>query len=106
MKLTRRIKSRFTAKAPEVTTVPFIIYDEGHSVFAQTSEEQSAFAALVQSHRTQGTRSMIATQAVIKANSGKRTRFIGDTRWSDGAPLKAAPKKFQPAQIARQVIAF
>lgn len=45
---------------------------------------------------------MIATQAIIKSNSGKRVRFIGSTRWSDGALLKAAPKKFVPAHAVRK----
>ncbi|MDO3615370.1 hypothetical protein Q3O97_05890 [Ralstonia pseudosolanacearum] len=46
--------------------------------------------------------SLIATQALIKGNSGKRIRLIGTVRLANGDPVKPAPKKFLPAQVLRR----
>lgn len=101
MKLTRKSKTRSIPKAPKSPS-PWIVLDERDLFFARSDEDRKAFASMVQSQRKLGARSMIATQAIIKTNSGKRVRLIGSARWSDGAPAKAAPKKFVPSQVARQ----
>lgn len=46
--------------------------------------------------------SLIATQALITRNSGKRLRLIGTERKTNGDPVKPAPKKFLPAQVLRR----
>lgn len=46
---------------------------------------------------------LIATQAVMRFNSGKRLRFLGATKRADGSPLKPTPKKFIPAQVQRRL---
>jgi len=96
MKLTRQIKARFVPKPPKR---PFIIFDEAHLLL---SPRNAGLASMMQSQRRPGARSMVATQALIKSNSGKRLRFIGSSCWSDGAPLQPAPKKFVPAQVVRR----
>lgn len=45
---------------------------------------------------------LIATQAVMRFNSGKRLRFLGATKRADGSPLKPTPKKFIPEQVQRR----
>lgn len=99
VKLTRQIKARSTPKAQES---PWVVVDEAHSFFDPTKVNRDAFASMVQAQRRPEARLMIATQAMIKSNSGKRERFIGDTRWSDGTPLKAVPKKFVPPHAIRK----
>lgn len=48
-------------------------------------------------------RRVVATQAIMKFNSGKRVRFICSAHWEDtGEPVKSAPPKFLPAQVLRR----
>lgn len=47
----------------------------------------------------------IATQAIMRSNSGKRLRFLGSMKRADGSPLKPVPKKFIPAQVQRRLAA-
>ena len=96
MKLTRQIKARLVPKSPKG---PYIIFDEAPLLFRPSND---GLSSMMQFQRRPGARVMVATQAVIKSNSGKRLRLIGSTRWSDGAPLKSAPKKFVPAQVVRR----
>ena len=46
--------------------------------------------------------SLVATQALIKRNSGKKLRLIGALRMVNGDPVKPTPKKFLPAQVLRR----
>jgi hypothetical protein len=46
--------------------------------------------------------SLIAKQALIERNSGKRLRLIGSVRLANGDPIKPAPRKFLPAQVLRR----
>lgn len=46
--------------------------------------------------------STLATQAMMRFNSGKRIRFLGRVTRADGSPLKPFPKKFVPKQVVRR----
>lgn len=72
----------------------FLMLDEFH--LATSALDLRAFAVEPRSP------SLIATQALIKRNSGKRVRLIGTVRLANGDPVKPAPKKFLPAQVLRR----
>jgi hypothetical protein len=74
----------------------FIIMDEFHLL----AGEPACSTAMQSFRRPTG---FIATQAVMRSNSGKRLRFLGSTKRADGSPLKPAPKKFIPAQVQRRL---
>jgi hypothetical protein len=82
----------------------FVIFDEAHLLLGIGGSAASLSTTAMQM-RTFAVprRRMIATQAVMKFNSGKRVRFLGSTRWEDtGESIKATPKKFVPAQVVRR----
>jgi len=79
-----------------------VILDEFH-MFAPAGGAMSGVLAMGQAMRKPGSRRAIATQAVMKFNSGKRLRFLGFSRWEDtGELVKLVPKKFLPAQVLRR----
>ncbi|MBA9859832.1 hypothetical protein [Ralstonia insidiosa] len=73
---------------------PLLFLDEFH--LEAPAADLRAFAAAPRSS------SLIATQALIKRNSGKKVRLIGTVRLANGDPVKQAPKKFLPAQVLRR----
>lgn len=76
----------------------FPILDE-FSYYAGTESMRN----LLKMTRIESTRKMLACQAVMFFNSGKRTRFIGSVRWEDtGLPVMARPRKFLPSQVLRR----
>lgn len=93
----KRIQSKRT-NARIRTAMPFVI-DEMHLM--TTSPAYSSALQNWQSNFRRPNAGFIATQAVIRSNSGKRLRFVGVTKHADGSPLKPAPKKFIPAQVQR-----
>lgn len=81
-----------------------ICLDEFHTIAARGSSLGSLLN--MGRMRLPSQRRMITTQAFMKFNSGKRVRFLGDTRWEDtGEAVKLAPKKFIPAQAVRRAAA-
>lgn len=81
-----------------------IICDEAHLLFgAFDSVNVLSKMAMFTRKASFPARQMIATQAMMKFNSGKRVRFLGSARWEDtGEAIKPAPKKFVPAQAVRR----
>lgn len=93
-----KIAKRKTYRARQTKPPMFILDEFNH--FGSSPNELPAMS------RTKVTRRVIATQAVMKFNSGKRVRFLGSTHWEDtGESTKPAPKKFVPAQVLRRAAA-
>lgn len=81
-----------------------LILDELHTI----AREGGSFGAVLSmgQMRKRSTRQAIATQAIMKFNSGKRVRYLCSARWEDtGESIKPAPKKFVPAQVVRRATA-
>ncbi len=79
-----------------------IIADEFHQ-FAAPGSPMRRLLDIGQQFRKPGARRIVATQAVMKFNSGKRVRFLGSMRYEDtGEAIKPTPTKFVPAQVARR----
>jgi hypothetical protein len=92
MKITKRKNSPV-----RVTTTPMtVVLDEFHQ-----------FASIPARRHFGSDRppALIATQAVVLRNSGKRVHFIGSIKWANGDPIKPEKKKFLPAQVLRRLAA-
>jgi hypothetical protein len=99
MKRTRRIKEVLRHRQPVVKQV--LIYDEFHTMLA-TSTMRSHVVEVERKWRRPGA-GVLVTQAILRANSGKRVRFLGSARRADGSPLGPAPKRFVPVQVKRRL---
>lgn len=92
MKIAKRKQKNVRANGGSAK--PLLFLDEFH--LAAPALDLRAFAVESRSP------SLIATQALIKRNSGKKVRLISTVRLANGAPVKPAPKKFLPAQVLRR----
>lgn len=95
-------KSKRMQRKP-IAPPKLVIYDEAHKLLGSSDFMGALHRA--QSHVRRPSAVLVATQAMMKFNSGKRIRFLGAVRRADGTPLKPAPKKFLPAQVIRQMAA-
>lgn len=93
MKISKRKQKN--VRAIGAPTKQLLMLDEFH--LAVPALDLRAFAVESRSP------SLIATQALITRNSGKRLRLIGTVRKTNGDPVKPAPKKFLPAQVLRRL---
>lgn len=85
------------ARQPELLVIDEMHLLTGSQAFSSAMQKwQSDF-------RRPNAEAFIATQAIVRSNSGKRLRFLGVTKRADGSPLKPAPKKFIPAQVLRRL---
>lgn len=75
-----------------------IIVDEFHQAFGSNMFNigQSAF-------RGRAPNRMVATQAILTRNSGKRVRILGRTWMENGDWYKAPPNKFLPRQVTEKL---
>ncbi len=80
-----------------------VIVDELHLLLG--SPTYTAALKKWQSNVFRPNAASIATQALMRCNSGKRLRFLGSMKRADGSPLRQAPKKFIPAQVRRRLAA-
>lgn len=78
-----------------------VVFDEMHLLCR--SPDYTAALQKWQNNVLRPNAAFLATQAVMRSNSGKRLRFLGSMRRADGSPLKPAPKKFIPAQVQRRL---
>lgn len=97
MKMSKQMQ-RKPIKAPKI-----LMIDEAWQLFG-SNEYQDALRHQ-QSFVRRPSAGFVATQAMMKFNSGKRVRFLGAVRRADGSSLKPTPKKFLPAQVIRRMTA-
>lgn len=95
----RLIKIRRAKPLPKARPAYFVM-DEFHFL-AQSTEYQHLAGEFLRAHPR---KISYQTQAVIRSNSGKRLRFIGQSFREDGSPWKAMPKKHVPAQVLRRAV--
>lgn len=95
-------KSKRMQRKP-VAPLKLVVFDEAHRLLGSSDYRSALHHA--QFHVRRPSHGFVATQAVMKFNSGKRIRYLGAVRKADGTPLKPAPKKFLPAQVIRQMAA-
>lgn len=78
----------------------FVFLDEMHLM--TNSPAYTAALQKWQSDIRKPNAASIATQAIMRFNSGKRLRFLGSMKRADGSPLKPSPQKFIPVQVLRR----
>lgn len=100
MRIAKTMKLRMKVKSRQM-----IVMDEFHLLADAGGSLGAVFVSNMMLMRKTSVphRPMIATQAMMKFNSGKRVRFLGSMRWEDtGEAVKPAPKKFVPAHVMRR----
>lgn len=97
-----RIAKRMQRKPSPPKKLIFI--DEMHMLTGSPAFS-TALQKMQSDFRRPNAEAFVATQAIMRSNSGKRLRFLGSTKRADGSPLKPAPKKFIPAQVQRRLAA-
>ena len=98
-----KIAKKKTRPRAKITSHHFCV-DEFHLLSGGADVSKNLnFGFGINAIRKISQRHMIATQAIMKFNSGKKVRFLSSTQWSDtGESITPRQKKFIPVQVMRR----